>query len=312
MKNYYNYYLVALNFEEKDDFNHEIVKCPRIINLNNDMLNEKDPKELTNLAYIDNLTSKYEEGVMRRYLFDKGIIDNFNTPITIVRLSNGYREDNFGNRKSVTKIKYFCPIFKSKNSDLINNIALSTIRQRTLLLSDAGYLLQKFNDLYTYDSEYAKIARFIIDQYDIKHLLNYKDYLKDNKSNPIKYELLREVVSSMYEYEKSKNYLKFVEDVYGRVEFTRNIIKILPEKIEIKKSNLNPVQRLTKDDIERIKNDKWDNSFAQENLDIKNKNAKRDEKTLLTLTLEDKLRAGIIDDNEYIRKIEETEIKFRK
>ena len=312
MKNYYNYYLVALNFEEKDNYSHEIIRQPRIINLNNDMLKEEDSKELTNLAYIDNLTSKYEEGAMRRYLFDKGIIDNIYTPICLVRLSNGYNKDSFGNRKSENKIKYFSPIFKSKNSDLINNIALSTIRQRTLLLSDASYLLQKFYDLYIYDSEYAKIADYIIDEHDIKHLLNYKNYLKDSKSNPIKYELLREVVSSFYEYEKNKNYIKFVEDVYAREDFTKNILEILPEKINIKKTDLNPVQKLSKEDIEKIKNQDWDNQFAQENLNIKNKDAKIDEKTLLTLTLEDKLRAGIIDYNEYIRKIEETEIKFRK
>ena len=301
MRNYYNYYLVALNLEENG------IK-PRIINLDNSMLQEDDEKELTNLAFIDNLTSKYEEGTFRKYLLDKGVLKNIYTPVFVVRLSNSFEKDVFGNRKAKTSIKFYCPIFKSKDSKLINNIALTTIRQRNLSISDSAYLLQYFEALYFNNKEYRDIVNYVINQHDIKHLLNYKHYIKDTKSNPIKYSLLRDVVSTMYEFEKSKTFDRFIEDVYDRDDYVKDIIRILPEKTKITKNDLNPISRATREEVEIIKNEPWDDIEAKEQFE----NNSIKERTLLTLTLEDKLRAGIIDANEYILSKEKYETKFRK
>ena len=301
MINYYNYYLVALNLEENGI-------QPRIINLNNDILKENDEKELTNLAYIDNLTSKYDEAVFRKYLYEKEIIKNTFTPIFIVRLSTAYKKDSDGNSKKKTNIKYYCPIFKSKDASLINNVALTTIRQRSLAFSDASYLLKYFEDLFYKSEEYRSIVEYIINEHDIKHLLNYEYYVKDKKSNPIKYSLLREVVSTLYEFEKSQSFEKFMGDVYGREESALNIVKILPEVIKVKKSDLNPVRRLSDEEIENIKNQEWDNKEAKEQF----RGDTINERVLYTLTLEDRLRAGLIDGIEYSNTRENYETKFRK
>lgn len=301
MINYYNYYLVALNLEENGI-------QPRIINLNNDILKENDEKELTNLAYIDNLTSKYDEAVFRKYLYEKEIIKNTFTPIFIVRLSTTYKKDSDGNSKKKTNIKYYCPIFKSKDASLINNVALTTIRQRSLAFSDASYLLKYFEDLFYKSEEYRSIVEYIINEHDIKHLLNYEYYVKDKKSNPIKYSLLREVVSTLYEFEKSQSFEKFMGDVYGREESALNIIKILPEVIKVKKSDLNPVRRLSDEEIENIKNQEWDNKEAKKQF----RGDTINERVLYTLTLEDRLRAGLIDGIEYSNTRENYETKFRK
>lgn len=301
MINYYNYYLVALNLEENGI-------QPRIINLNNDILKENDEKELTNLAYIDNLTSKYDEAVFRKYLYEKEIIKNTFTPIFIVRLSTTYKKDSDGNSKKKTNIKYYCPIFKSKDASLINNVALTTIRQRSLAFSDASYLLKYFEDLFYKSEEYRSIVEYIINEHDIKHLLNYEYYVKDKKSNPIKYSLLREVVSTLYEFEKSQSFEKFMGDVYGREESALSIVKILPEVIKVKKSDLNPVRRLSDEEIENIKNQEWDNKEAKEQF----RGDTINERVLYTLTLEDRLRAGLIDGIEYSNTRENYETKFRK
>ena len=301
MINYYNYYLVALNLEENGI-------QPRIINLNNDILKENDEKELTNLAYIDNLTSKYDETVFRKYLYEKEIIKNTFTPIFIVRLSTTYKKDSDGNSKKKTNIKYYCPIFKSKDASLINNVALTTIRQRSLAFSDASYLLKYFEDLFYKSEEYRSIVEYIINEHDIKHLLNYEYYVKDKKSNPIKYSLLREVVSTLYEFEKSQSFEKFMGDVYGREESALSIVKILPEVIKVKKSDLNPVRRLSDEEIENIKNQEWDNKEAKEQF----RGDTINERVLYTLTLEDRLRAGLIDGIEYSNTRENYETKFRK
>ncbi len=301
MINYYNYYLVALNLEENGI-------QPRIINLNNDILKENDEKELTNLAYIDNLTSKYDETVFRKYLYEKEIIKNTFTPIFIVRLSITYKKDSDGNSKKKTNIKYYCPIFKSKDASLINNVALTTIRQRSLAFSDASYLLKYFEDLFYKSEEYRSIVEYIINEHDIKHLLNYEYYVKDKKSNPIKYSLLREVVSTLYEFEKSQSFEKFMGDVYGREESALSIVKILPEVIKVKKSDLNPVRRLSDEEIENIKNQEWDNKEAKEQF----RGDTINERVLYTLTLEDRLRAGLIDGIEYSNTRENYETKFRK
>lgn len=301
MINYYNYYLVALNLEENGI-------QPRIINLNNDILKENDEKELTNLAYIDNLTSKYDEAVFRKYLYEKEIIKNTFTPIFIVRLSTTYKKDSDGNSRKKTNIKYYCPIFKSKDASLINNVALTTIRQRSLAFSDASYLLKYFEDLFYKSEEYRSIVEYIINEHDIKHLLNYEYYVKDKKSNPIKYSLLREVVSTLYEFEKSQSFEKFMGDVYGREESALSIVKILPEVIKVKKSDLNPVRRLSDEEIENIKNQEWDNKEAKEQF----RGDTINERVLYTLTLEDRLRAGLIDGIEYSNTRENYETKFRK
>ena len=51
-----NYYIVALN---KDGV--------KLVELNNSMLNESEDK-LHNLAYIDSITSQYDEEVFRRFI----------------------------------------------------------------------------------------------------------------------------------------------------------------------------------------------------------------------------------------------------
>ena len=301
MVDYYNYYLVALNFENKE-------MKPRIINLNNNMLNEEDEKQLINLAYIDNLTSKYEEGVFRRYLFDKKIIDNLYTPVFVVRRARSFEMDKSGHRKVKNSIKFYSPIFKSKDSSLINNLALTTLRQRTLDFSEASYLLNYFEALYYNNEEYRDIVRYIINEHDIKHLLNYKYYAKDKKSNPIKYNLLRDVVSSLYEFEKNKTFEKFMGDVYGRDNFIHEILSVLPEKVNVKKADLNPITNKTLDEIDKIKEEKWDNMDAKKQFQsdtIKDRDFR-------TLTLEDRLRAGLIDSVEYSNRVERNETKFRK
>ena len=301
MINYYNYYLVALNFEDRKI-------NPRIINLDNSMLNEEDEKELTNLAYIDNLTSKYEEGVFRRYLFDKGVIKNLYTPVFVVRYSNTYELDDSGKRKAKKSVKFYCPIFKSKDSSLINNLALTTIRQRSLALSDCAYLLHYFEDLFYKNEEFRSIASYVINEHDLKHLLNYEYYIKDKKSNPIKYSLLREVVSIMYEFEKNKSFEGFMNDVYAREDYIKEVMAVLPDKINVKKSDLNPMSREIIDEVSEIRNTAWDNEAAKEQFDAGTIN----ERDLRTLTLEDRLRAGLIDEIEYSNNKETYEAKFRK
>ena len=301
MTDYYNYYLVALNIENGK-------AQPRIINLNNEMLKEEDEKKLINLAYIDNLTSKYEEGSFRRYLFDKKIINNLYTPVFVVRRSRTYVMDKSGHRKVKSSIKFYSPIFKSNDSSLINNLALTTLRQRSLDVSESSYLINKFETMFYNNEEYRDIVRYMINEHDIKHLLNYKYYIKDKKSNPIKYILLRDVVSTMYEYEKNKSFEKFMGDVYGREDYISEIISVLPEKVSVKKSDLNPISKESLDQIDEIKSGTWDNENAKKQFiegTIK-------EKDLMTLTLEDRLRAGLIDSIEFSNTRERNETKFRK
>lgn len=301
MTNYYNYYLIALNIEEGK------VK-PRIINIDQDMLGEKDKKELTNLAFIDNLTSNYKEGDFRRYLFDKGVLKDLYTPVFVVRLSKSYKKDVNGNTLKKTSIKYYSPIFQSNDSELINNLALTTIRQRSLTISDASYLLQYFESLYYNNEEYRDIVRYTINEHDINHLLNYKEYIKNKKSNPIKYSLLREVVSTLYEFEKCSTFEKYMSDVYGREDSTRDIIKVMPEEISVKKSDLKPMSNETIEEIYNKRYENWDNPKAKEQYE---KGLFKD-RELLTLTLEDRLRAHMISIDEFASIREQTEAKFRK
>ena len=299
MMNYYNYYLVALNHE------NEGVK-PRIINIDASTLNGEDERELSNLAHIDNVTSKYDEITFRKYLLSKGIISNLYTPIFITRLSTSHLTDENGDKKTKNNVKYFCPIFKSNESKLINNIALSTLRQRSLSLDDTSYLLNYFKEQYLHNEEYRSIVDFIINNHDIKHLLNYKIYIKDTKSNPIKYSLLREVVSSLYEFEKNKSFEGFMHEVYGRDSFVREVIKVLPAKVGIKKSDFKPMVRESIEEVNDLKYSDWDDKAAEELY------KKQNMINLSTLTLEDRLRAGAIDAVDYLNTKEQLEHKFRK
>ena len=287
MKNYYNFYLVALN------------ENPRIINIDKEQLNVEDDKVLTNIAYIDKLTTNYEEGVFRRYLYDKKIIDKIYTPIFIVR---SYKLNG------KIGIKFYSVLFKKGNTDLIDNLATNILRQRELSISDASYLLNKFERMYFNNEDFHDIADYIINEHDINHLLNYKQNYTDKKKNPIKYVLLRDVVSVFYEYEKNKSFEKYLMDVYDRDKYKTKIIKILPESIKVRKTDIDKVKYVTDEEIKRIKNEKWDNVVAQEEF----KNERISLKTVSLLTLEDRLRAGLITDNEYAMSREKFETKFRK
>ena len=66
------YYIVALDTK------------PRIVYLDENKLDEKDNLKLTNLAYIDYITSQYDEETFRNYLFKNNIISYKDTPIFIV------------------------------------------------------------------------------------------------------------------------------------------------------------------------------------------------------------------------------------
>ena len=298
MINYYNYYLVALNLENGE-------MKPRIINIDTSTLNGEDVKELSNIAHIDSVTSQYDESFFRKYLQKKEIINNIYTPIFITRISKSYVSEA-GKKKTKTSVKYYCPIFKSESSKLINNISLTTLRQRSLTLDDTYYLLNHFKDLYLHNGEYREIVEYIINDHDIKHLLNYKSYIDDPRSNPIKYNLLREVVSSFYEYEKCKNYENFIHGIYGREIYTNEILKVLPEKLGIRKSDFKPVVRQSLKEVEELKRTEWDNKTAEELY------KKENTINLSTLTLEDRLRAGAINEIDYLDTKEKSEIKFRK
>lgn len=301
MTNYYNYYLVALNLEDG-----KIV--PRIINLDNTILKEEDEKELTNLAYVDNLTAKYDEETFRRYLFDKGVLKDLNTPVFVVRHSRSSEMDKTGHRKPKASVKFFCPIFKSNDSSLINNLALTTIRQRSLTVSDASYLLKYFEDLFYSSDEFRHIASYIINEHDLKHVLNYEYYMKTKKTNPIKYSLLRDVVSTLYEFEKNKTYERFMLKVYAREDFIPEVLTILPKKITIRKANLKPVVRQTIEQAEELKHTKLDNEAIKQQQET----GTFKDRDVRTLTLEDQLRVGLIGPIEYINARETNEVRFRK
>ena len=80
------------------------------------------------------------------------------------------------------------------------------------------------------------------------------------------------------------------------------------EKIVIKKTDYDPVVRMTKEDTDKIKNEPWDNKAAKDQY----KGGPIDEKYHYTLTLEDQLRAGVINWNNYVDDKMKRENKFRK
>ena len=130
----------------------------------------------------------------------------------------------------------------------------------------------------------------------------------DEKKTPIKYVLLRDVVSVFYEYNKYKKVDKYLSDVCRCYESEDAILSILPNKIKVKRSDLSEIKVLSQEDISEIKHDKWDNAIAQK----EHYNKKMSNKSIATLTLEDELRSGKIDAGKYKDIREKQERKFRK
>ena len=96
--------------------------------------------------------------------------------------------------------------------------------------------------------------------------------------------------------------------VYDRDDYAKDIVSILPEKIVVKKADLNPIVKQSLDELKEMKYTEWDNKVAKEQFE----KGTIDDKVFWTLTLEDKLRAGLIDPLEFSNIKEKYEIKFRK
>lgn len=302
MINYYNYYLVAFN-----NVNGE--KKPRIINIDNDKLKVEDEKELTNIAFIDNLTSQYSEEQFRSYLTKEGILESYDTPVFVVRHYKKNVKDSKGKTKA--NLKYYSPIFKSDDGRLVGSIAKTISSQRELMLLDGLYLLEHFRKLYTSQSDFRYIAKYIINEHDIEHLLNYESTRKNKSTNPIKYELLRDVVSAFYEFETKKTYEKFFFSVDGRESYTNEIFGMLPKKIMDSEIKYKKPKELTYEEALEIKNSPWDDPIRERNFYTQLKSGSIKDSDRLATTLEDKLRAGLISISEYIKYRFDNELLFR-
>ena len=299
----FNYYLVALNMDE------DVMK-PRVINIDLDV---EDEKELTNIAFIDELTSRYSEKQFRNHLIKNNILSNPNTPVFIVRRSTSQSKvtDGNGNEKNKITIKYYSPIFKSTYSEFIPNLAISTLRKRNLNLEDSLYLLRTFCSLYKSNRNFREIANFILNSHDIKHLLDYAKSSTDKKINPIKYELLRDVVSALCEYDQCKDFEEFYSKVYRRQEFTNKILGILPKNYPREK--LDKPVRESLEYVQELKRGKWDDPVAQAKINKDFKESNTFDIDHLHLTLEDRLRAGLISDySNYLDQKEKLELEYRR
>ena len=292
MINYYNYYLIAFNIEDG-------VKKPRIININKDMLKVEDDKELTNIAFIDNLTSQYSEDQFRTHLVKEGVIKDYDTPVFIVRHYKKNVKDSLGRTRA--NLKYYSPIFKSEEGRLVGSISKTTTQQRELMFLDAQYIIEYFKRLYNGKSDFRYIARYIINEHDIEHLLNYEPSNKNKNSSPIKYELLRDVVSAFYEFETKKSYEKFFYSVDGREDFTSEIFGMLPKRIANKDIKFKEPRELSFEEALEIKNSGWDDPISEKRFYEQLKQGTIYDRERLATTLEDKLRAGFISPEQYIR-----------
>ncbi len=274
-----NYYIIA--------FNNNL----RIISLNNDMLRESDVSKLSNLAYLDLLTSNIEESKFRKYLLDNKIIDKIYTPIFIVKK---YKYNGKYN------IKFHNLIFKDNNSYLINNLALTDLRNRYISLRDCGYLLKKFGMEYCRDNKFKNIIDNIINSHEVDDLLNYQEN-KDKMDQRFRYSLLRDIVSSMQISDKYDSVYDYIMDTYKKVDYVDDIVTAinsfeynLPNNYKKFISN-NIGQRVLKE--EELKITPWDNKKAQKHY----QEGRFVDWEIQTLTLEDEYRYGFIDYSKYLR-----------
>ena len=279
MRNDANYYIIALN------------DSPRIIRLNNEMLQAGEEK-LTSLSYIDLLTSKYDEITFRKYLYSKQIIKNVNAPIFIV-LEYTYDKQR--------RLKFHDIIFKGQYANLVENLALTTERKRIIVPSDAGYLLGLFRNMYGKDQKFMEIANYIINEHDINALLSNKESKKR-----LYYPLLRDVVACFRQYASFDCVEDYISSVYKNFDYARDILEVLPKKIRNKKT---VPQAISEEEAKSIKkSDNWDNIIIKEQIRSDSIN----EQAFRTMTLEDELRAGLINTKEYIDKRYERENKFSR
>ena len=286
-----NYYIVALNENNA-----------RIVNLNNEILQEKNTNKLINIAYIDLITSKYDEKTFREHLLKKKIIDDYYTPIFIVHKT--YSHDT-NHPYSKTNIHYFNPIFKGKYSNYIDNIAITTLRNRLITVEDSGIFIILFSRLYYCNNELYDIANEIVGKETIDRVVAYKEKPEKFKKSPINYIVIRNMLSSLLEYEKYSTYQNYMVNTYDKELYDDKIANILPKNKVIKKQE---IRNYSKEELNNIKNSKWDNELAKEEFSKPIINI-----TILnTLTLEDRLRAGLIDELEYENTRKDKESKYRR
>ncbi|MBR1417285.1 MAG: hypothetical protein IJ572_05705 [Bacilli bacterium] len=289
-----DYYIVALDTK------------PRIVYLDENKLDEKDNLKLTNLAYIDYITSQYDEETFRNYLFKNNIISYKDTPIFIVH-THMY--------KGKIRIIFNNLIFKGKYSNLLLNLSLTTLRERALSLKDCAYLIDIFEKNYYYNNDFKEIANYLINEKSIEKIIKYRERKNSSNAsnydekykneNPLKYRLMRDLVSSLNEYSKYQDIDSFLLSVYKRDDYSDLIIPLIPEKSLVDKIER---QNVSYDDLEDIKNAPWDNKDAEEMI----KNERYTEEFIRTATLEDQLRAGLISDYDYIYTRRDSEQKFKR
>ena len=261
-----NYQIVALNNK------------PRLINLDNNILREDDASKLREIAYIDHITARYSEEVFRHFLLKKGYISEIDTPIYLAK------EHMYKGQKM---LKYFDLAFKSKYNTLLNNVALTTIRNRNLTFSDVYGILELFEKKYFNDNEYKEL----IDLYVNEHTINQIVRLLNGKDGKIPTYLdCRNIISCMIQIDKEKSFENYMLNNYKRDDYKEEVLKIMP-KIGYEK--VVGVEELTLEEIEKLKKTPWDNKEAHE---IYQNGSLVHPKYL---NLEDKLRAGIITSVEY-------------
>ncbi len=190
-----NCYLIAFN------------KQLRKIELNQSMLNASND-ELTNLKYIDSVTSKYDEETFRNYLLNRGIIENINTPICIV------------NQKLNSRQEKEMDIYRIINKGKYDNY-----------LSDSSTLLEQFQSLYYDNQDFKEIANYIITDDEIKRIFYFNGY--SGRSYKLDYNNIRNIVLSLNVFEKYKklelyndkdnDYTKYVNEINSLLSHNYNI-----------------------------------------------------------------------------------------
>ena len=261
----------------------------KFIHLDNNNLKEKDRKNLHKLSYIDYITSQFDENVFRNYLFKNNIISDINTTILIAK-KRKYDNQEF--------IKYYKLLFKNNNSFLLNNIALSNIRKRQIALFDCGLLLQKFKDNYYRNPLFKDLIEYYLNSHDIEHILLYKDYVKKEKNvdKYLKYPALRNVVLSLNEIKKYNNFSEFLISTGTPHSHDDEVIELLNSYKE-EKDNIEAINNISKEQEteQELKNMPWDNKIAGEHI----ANSRFIIEEVQTLTLEDRVRAGLMPFTEY-------------
>lgn len=173
------YYIIALN--------NEI----RYINFNNEILKAKE-EDLTNLKFIDFVTSKYGEDKLRNYLIQKKLIDNIDTPLCIVRPVMPI----FSNE---LVLEYYEILYKDKYSSY---------------LKDNTYLLDEFKKNYYSNNEFKELSNNIIGQEEIQRIFFFDGY--NGRRNNLNYIQTRQIISVLNNYDskrKINDYAKRKEDI---------------------------------------------------------------------------------------------------